>query len=85
MAGRGGVWEDGRPMDNTTETRPMSLLNRTLRAAEALQGEDTAEIRRAARLARLEVTEDVPADPESPLAHALRTRRMLRAPLSTAR
>ncbi|MDP3458817.1 MAG: hypothetical protein Q8S09_06030 [Hyphomonas sp.] len=63
----------------------MSLLSRTLRAAEALQGEDTAEIRRAARLARLEVTEDVPAEPESPLAHALRTRRMLRAPLSTAR
>lgn len=63
----------------------MSLLNRTLRAAEALKGEDTAAIRAAAKLSPLAPKEDAPAEGESDLAHALRTRRMLRTPLSEKR
>ena len=63
----------------------MSLLNRTLRAAEALKGEDTAAIRNAARLSPLTAKDAAPADTESDLAHALRTRRMLRKPLSETR
>ena len=63
----------------------MRLINRTRCAAEALQNADTAVIRAAARLTPLETKEDVPDTPESDLAHALRTRRMLRTPLSTKR
>ncbi|MBK8198049.1 MAG: hypothetical protein IPK75_06735 [Acidobacteria bacterium] len=62
----------------------MSLLNRTLRAAEALKGEDTAAVRNAARLTP-RAQEAPPAEAESDLAHALRTRRMLRTPLSETR
>lgn len=58
----------------------MSLLNRTIRAAEKLKAEDTAEVKRAAKMTPLEAKEDVPEAAESDLAHALRTRRMLRTP-----
>jgi hypothetical protein len=56
----------------------MRLFNRTLRAAEAIRGEDTAELRRAARLSPLTQKEVAPPTEESALAHALRTRRMPR-------
>lgn len=56
----------------------MRLFNRTLRAAEAIKGEDTAELRRAARLAPLTPPAGPPPTEESDLAHALRTRRMPR-------
>jgi|JI10StandDraft_1071094.scaffolds.fasta_scaffold476026_2 hypothetical protein len=63
----------------------MSLLNRTLRAAEALKSEDTAAVRNAARLTPRAQEAAAPAEAESDLAHALRTRRMLRTPLSETR
>ena len=56
----------------------MRLFNRTLRAAEALKGEDTAELRRAARLAPLTPPAAPPSTEESDLTHALRTRRLPR-------
>jgi hypothetical protein len=63
----------------------MSLPNRTLRAAEALKAADDAATRTAARLTPLEKPVEAPDEAESDLAHALRTRRMLRKPLSTTR
>lgn len=63
----------------------MSLPNRTLRAAEAIQGADDAATRNAARLSPLTKPAEAPEATESDLAHALRTRRMLRKPLSTSR
>lgn len=56
----------------------MRLFNRTLRAAEAIKGEDTAELRRAARLSPLTQKEVAPPTEESDLTHALRTRRLPR-------
>lgn len=63
----------------------MSLPNRTLRAAEAIMRADEAATKTAARLSPLEKPAEAPEQAESDLAHALRTRRMLRKPLSTAR
>ena len=64
----------------------MSLWKQSLKAAEAIRNEDDiARSRQAARLSPLETKEDASAAPESDLAHALRTRRMLRTPLSETR
>lgn len=85
MASGGRKWQNGWPKGRDQGDKTMSLLNRTIRAAESLNAEDSAEAKRAAKLAPLAPKEDVPAAAESDLAHALRTRRMLRTPLSTKR
>ncbi|MBA3068591.1 MAG: hypothetical protein FP825_08930 [Hyphomonas sp.] len=64
----------------------MSLKRESLKAAERIRQDDTENLcRLAARLTRLQEASDKPETGESDLAHALRTRRMLRRPLSTMR
>ena len=64
----------------------MSLNRETLNAAERLRREDTESLcRLAARLTQLQHEAGTPDAPETDLAHALRTRRLLRRPLSTTR
>ena len=58
----------------------MTLFHRTLRAAEAIKGEDMAAVRAATRLAPPAPAEAAPAKGESALAHAIRTRRLIRSP-----
>lgn len=62
----------------------MDLRTIEIRAAEAIR-HDSAEgaSRHAAKLVRLTQLETPPDTPESDMAHALRTRRRLRKPLST--
>jgi hypothetical protein len=62
----------------------MDLRKTEIRAAEAVRHDTDADMsRRAAKLAPLHETETPPDAPESDMAHALRTRRHLRKPLST--
>ena len=62
----------------------MDLRITEIRAAEAVQKAGAEELsRRAAKLAKLKQRETAPDAPESDMAHALRTRRKLRTPLST--
>lgn len=59
----------------------MDLRITEIRAAEAVQNAGAEALsRRAAKLAKLKQRETAP---ESDMAHALRTRRKLRTPLST--
>ncbi|MFN4024634.1 MAG: hypothetical protein ACK4MQ_07370 [Hyphomonas sp.] len=62
-------------------------IKRAARRAAVRINTDEAETltRLAAGLTRLEAPADGPDGEESDMAHALRTRRMLRRPLSTAR
>jgi hypothetical protein len=62
------------------ETSQMTLFHRTLRAAEAIKGEDMAAVRAATRLAPPAPAEAAPAKGESALTHAIRTRRLIRSP-----
>ena len=62
----------------------MDLRITEIRAAEAVRHDSAEDLsRRAAKLAQLHETETKPDAPESDMAHALRTRRRLRKPLST--
>ena len=62
----------------------MDLRKTRLEAAEAIRHDTDADMsRRAAKLAPLHEIETAPDGPESDMAHALRTRRHLRKPLST--
>ncbi|MEQ8299098.1 MAG: hypothetical protein RH945_01000 [Hyphomonas sp.] len=62
----------------------MDLRITEIRAAEAVQNAGAEALsRRAAKLAKLKQRETAPDAPESDMAHALRTRRKLRTPLST--
>ena len=62
----------------------MDLRKTEIRAAEAIRHDTDADMsRRAAKLAPLHETETKSDAPESDMAHALRTRRHLRKPLST--
>ena len=62
----------------------MDLRITEIRAAEAVRKAGAEALsRRAAKLAPLHETETQPDAPESDMAHALRTRRHLRKPLST--
>jgi hypothetical protein len=64
----------------------MSLKRETLKAAERIRQDDTENLcRLAARLTQLQADAGTPAETETDLAHALRNRRMLRRPLSSAR
>ncbi|MEQ9505669.1 MAG: hypothetical protein RLO80_05320 [Hyphomonas sp.] len=64
----------------------MDLKQASLKAAERTRQDETENLARlAARLTQLQDAAGTPDAPESDLAHALRTRRMLRKPLSTAR
>jgi len=86
MAGAAILWKDARSMKEQQGEDTMTLFNRTLRAAETIRGEtDTALSRRAAKRSPLAPKDDAPGAPETDLAHALRTRRMLRTPLSETR
>ena len=58
----------------------MTLFHRTLRAAEAIKGEDMAAVRAATRLAPPAPAEAAPAKGESALTNAIRTRRLIRSP-----
>jgi hypothetical protein len=63
----------------------MDLRITEIRAAEAVRKDSDEDLsRQAAKLSRLERAGDVPDAPESDMAHALRTRRRLRTPLSAA-
>jgi len=62
----------------------MDLRITEIRAADAIQHGSAEDVsRRAAKLAKLKERETAPDAPESDMAHALRTRRKLRKPLST--
>tara|TARA_R110001606_G_scaffold76081_1_gene176066 strand:- start:1872 stop:2066 length:195 start_codon:yes stop_codon:yes gene_type:complete len=63
----------------------MDLRTLEMRTSEAIR-QDGAEAlsRRAAKLSRLEADTKPANGPETELAHALRTRRRLRKPLSSA-
>ena len=62
----------------------MDLRKTSLKAAEAIRHDTDEDIsRRAAQKSPLEQADVTPDAPESDMAHALRTRRRLRKPLST--
>jgi ubiquinone biosynthesis protein COQ9 len=62
----------------------MDLRTTEIRAAEAIQHGSAEDMsRRAAKLATLQELDMAPSKAESDIAHALRTRRKLRRPLST--
>lgn len=64
----------------------MDMKRAARRAAHQLQNDEAETLSRlAAGLTRLQAPADTPDGEESDMAHALRTRRMLRRPLSTAR
>lgn len=64
----------------------MNLKQTSRRAAVQIQQDETENLARlAARLTQLQDAAGTPDAPETDLAHALRNRRMLRRPLSTAR
>lgn len=64
----------------------MDLNKASQRAAARIRQDDTENLcRLAARLTQMQEEAGTPDRPESDLAYALRTRRMLRRPLSTAR
>jgi hypothetical protein len=76
----GGVWNDLK------KEEPMDLKQTSLKAAERINQDETESLARlAVRLTQLQEAAGAPDAPESDLAHALRNRRMLRKPLSTAR
>lgn len=71
--------------DGNQEEDGMDLRTLEMRTAEAIR-QDGAEAlsRRAAKLSRLAPEAGRAESPETELAHALRTRRRLRKPLSSA-
>lgn len=64
----------------------MSLKRESLKASERIRQDETENLcRLAARLTQLQDDAGTPDGSETDLAHALRTRRLLRRPLSTMR
>ena len=64
----------------------MDMKTNRFKAAERIRQDETENLARlAARLTQLQEPAGAPKDGETDLAHALRNRRMLRKPLSTAR
>ncbi len=64
----------------------MDLKQTSRKTAARINRDETEHLARlAARLTQMQEAAGTPDAPESDLAHALRTRRMLRRPLSTAR
>lgn len=64
----------------------MDIKRAARRAAYQLQNDEAEALGRlAAGLTKLRAAPEAPEDGESDLAHALRTRRMLRRPLSVSR
>jgi len=64
----------------------MDLNKASLKAAERIRQDDTENLcRLAARLTQMQEESGIPDGPETSLAYALRTRRRLRRPLSSAR
>ena len=64
----------------------MDLNKASRKAAERIRQDDTENLcRLAARLTQMQEEAALPDAPESALTYALRTRRRLRRPLSTAR
>lgn len=64
----------------------MDIKRAARRAAHQLQNDEAETLSRlAAGLTKLRAAPDAPEGEESDLAHALRTRRMLRRPLSVSR
>ncbi|MBA4225406.1 MAG: hypothetical protein C0456_02150 [Hyphomonas sp.] len=64
----------------------MDMKQTERKTAARLQNDEAETLARlAAGLSRLDVGSSVPSSGESDMAHALRTRRRLRRPLSSAR